>query len=52
MAGNLKPAPLQLTESVVAKLVGDRPAYGSGVVRVPFEGVLVDRPRGGSASDE
>ena len=51
MAGNLKPAPLQLTESLVAKLVGDRPAYGNGVVRVPFEGVLVDRPRGGEKSD-
>lgn len=36
MASNIKPAPLCLTESVVAKLTGDRPAYGTGIVRVPM----------------
>ena len=34
--GNLKPAPIGLTEGTVAKLVGDRPAYGKGVIRVPM----------------
>jgi len=33
---NLKPAPLGLSESVVAKMVGDRPAYGQGVIHVPI----------------
>ena len=33
---NLKPAPLGLNENVVAKMVGDRPAYGQGVVHVPM----------------
>ena len=50
MASNLKPAPIGLTESVVAKLTGDRPAYGKGVVRVPIEGALVDRPRDGGTN--
>jgi len=36
--GNLRPAPLALTPALVAKLVGDRPAYGKGIVHVPFEG--------------
>tara|TARA_B100001179_G_scaffold211998_1_gene179649 strand:+ start:2444 stop:2665 length:222 start_codon:yes stop_codon:yes gene_type:complete len=35
MASNLKPAPLSLTEDVVAKLAGERPAFGKGIVRVP-----------------
>lgn len=35
---NLKPAPLPFTPDLVAKLVGDRPAYGKGIVRVPVEG--------------
>lgn len=43
--GNLKPAPIFLTESVVAKLCGDQPAYGAGIARVPVEGVKVDQPR-------
>ncbi|MEL7784088.1 hypothetical protein AAG607_13760 [Citromicrobium bathyomarinum] len=34
--GNLKSAPIGLTEGVVAKLVGDRPAYGKGVTHVPI----------------
>jgi hypothetical protein len=43
MPSNLKPAPLGLTSDLTAKLVGDRPAYGKGVVRVPFgEFRLVD----------
>lgn len=33
---NLKPAPLGLTEGTVAKLVGDRPAYGKHIVRLPI----------------
>jgi len=33
---NVKPAPLGLTEGVVAKMVGDRPAYGRCVVHVPI----------------
>ncbi|MEL7753345.1 hypothetical protein VO57_015090 [Citromicrobium bathyomarinum] len=33
---NLKPAPIGLTESVVAKTVGDRPAYGKGLINVPL----------------
>ncbi|MEL7681101.1 hypothetical protein AAG602_08035 [Citromicrobium bathyomarinum] len=33
---NVKPAPIGLTESVVAKTVGDRPGYGKGVVHLPF----------------
>jgi len=33
---NVKPAPIGLTESVVAKMVGDRPAYGQGVIHVPM----------------
>lgn len=37
---NLKPAPFSLTGDVVAKLVGDRPAFGKGVVRVPFQGKI------------
>ena len=37
MTSNVKPAPLGLTEGVVAKMVGDRPAYGRGVVHVPIE---------------
>lgn len=43
--GNLKAAPLALTPALVAKLTGDRPAFGRGIVRVPIEGKLVDRPR-------
>lgn len=35
--GNLKSAPLALTTGLVAKLVGDRPAYGRGIVRIPLE---------------
>ena len=49
MASNLKPAPLSLTPAVTAKLVGDRPAYGKGVVHVPLGEIkLVDRPKGGT----
>lgn len=33
---NLKPAPLDLTPALVAKLVGDRPAHGKGIARVPL----------------
>ncbi len=36
LQGNLKPAPLSLTPAVVAKLLGDQPAYGRGIARVPF----------------
>lgn len=43
---NLKPAPLPLTPAVAAKLTGDRPALGRGVVHLPIEGKLVDRPKG------
>ncbi|ALG60875.1 MULTISPECIES: hypothetical protein [Citromicrobium] len=32
---NVKPAPIGLTEGVVAKMVGDRPACGKGVIHVP-----------------
>lgn len=42
---NLKPAPFALTPALTAKLAGDRPAYGAGIVRVPIAGKLVDRPR-------
>jgi len=43
MPSNLKPAPLGLTSDLTAKLIGDRPAYGNGVTRVPFgEFRLVD----------
>lgn len=47
--GNLKPAPLFLSVELVAKLVGDRPAYGKGVERLRIEGQLVDRPQGSEA---
>lgn len=43
MSGNLKPAPFALTPALVGKLLGDRPAYGAGIARLPIEGVLVDR---------
>ena len=39
---NVKPAPIGLTESVVAKMVGDRPAYGQGVIHVPRATTLDD----------
>ena len=42
---NLKTAPLALTPALTAKLTGDRPAYGKGVIHQPIEGRLVDRPR-------
>jgi len=48
---NLKPAPLHLTSALVAKLTGDRPAYGKGVVRIPLQGELVDQPKGSEESD-
>ncbi len=35
---NLKPAPLAFTPELVAKLVGDRPAYGRGITRIALEG--------------
>lgn len=34
--GNLKPAPFSLTPAVVEKIVGDRPAYGTGIARLPI----------------
>lgn len=34
---NVKPAPIGLTEGVVAKMVGDRPPFGRGVIHVPIE---------------
>ena len=34
-----------LTPALVAKLTGDRPAYGKGITHLPIEGKLVDRPR-------
>lgn len=43
--GNLRDAPLALTPALVAKLTGDRPAYGKGIMHLPIEGKLVDRPR-------
>ncbi len=36
----LKPAPLALTGDLVAKLVGDRPAYGKGIAHLPLEGTV------------
>jgi len=42
---NLEPAPFFLTSAVVAKLAGDRPAFGKGIAHLPVEGKLVDRPR-------
>ena len=42
----LKPAPFALTPALVAKLVGDRPAYGKGIAHLPVLPIaLVDRPR-------
>jgi hypothetical protein len=43
--GNLRPAPLALTPGLVAKLVGDRPAYGRGIAHIPLHGRLVDQCR-------
>ena len=40
---NLKPAPLPLTPDVVAKLAGDRPALGKGIIHLTIEGKLRDR---------
>lgn len=37
-AGNLKPAPLALTAALVAKLAGDRPPFGKGVVHLLIQG--------------
>lgn len=36
--GNLRPAPLALSADLVAKLAGDRPPFGKGVVHLPIEG--------------
>lgn len=48
---NLKPAPAELTPSVTAKLIGDWPGYGQGIVRIPLlDSQLSDRcpaPKGG-----
>lgn len=44
MGGNLKSAPLPLTAALVAKLTGDRPAFGKGIARLPIEGT-VNEPR-------
>jgi hypothetical protein len=52
MASNLKPAPLGLTTAVTAKMVGDRPAVGKGVVHVPLEGRLVDQAKGGISAPD
>ncbi len=48
---NLRPAPLALTPAIVAKIVGDRPAYGKGITHIPLEGVLVGRPDPSSYPD-
>ena len=48
---NLKPAPIALTPELVAKLVGDRPAYGKGLVRLPIEGKLGVSPTDQRGSD-
>lgn len=48
---NLKPAPLPLTEALTSKLAGDRPAFGHGIVHLPIEGKLIDRPRQPDAVD-
>lgn len=32
---NLKPAPEDMTPEVTAKLIGDWPGYGLGIVRIP-----------------
>lgn len=42
---NLKPAPMPLTADLTAKLAGDRPAFGKGIVHLPIVGKLIDRPR-------
>lgn len=43
---NLKPAPFDLTESVVSMALGDRPGLSTRVVHVPvLPTKLVDRPR-------
>lgn len=44
---NVKSAPLPLDGDAVAKITGDRPAYGKRIVRVPILGKLVDQARGG-----
>ena len=49
---NLKPAPFSLTGDVVAKLVGDRPSYGKGIVRVPFEGTIGSRRKATDRADD
>ncbi|NCP19037.1 MAG: hypothetical protein GW855_07760 [Erythrobacter sp.] len=36
MTSNVKPAPPGLTEGLVAKMVGDRPAYGKGIAHIPI----------------
>lgn len=49
--GNLKDAPAELTPVVAAKLIGDWPGYGQGIVRIPLlDWQLADRcpaPKGG-----
>lgn len=54
MAGNLKPAPLDLTPAVTAKLIGDWPAYGRGIARIPvLDTKLVDQvPSGEKGGSE
>lgn len=51
MPANLKPAPAELTSTVTAKLIGDWPGYGQGIVRIPLlDWQLADRcpaPKGG-----
>ncbi len=50
--GNLRGAPLPLTPAVVAKLTGERPALGKGIVHLPIAGKLVDRPRPSRAAED
>jgi hypothetical protein len=43
---------MPLTPDVVAKLAGDRPPFGKGLVHLPIAGKLVDRPRESTTKGE
>ena len=43
---SVKPAPFDLTPSVISALIGERPAHSTRVVQVPLLPIrLVDQPR-------
>lgn len=49
---NLKRAPLPLTGELVAKLVGDRPAYGKGLTYLLIRKAAADGARLKKDSDQ